>query len=327
MANSEDLDLSQLLRVLTAIKNGDLTARMPVDQTGVAGEVAAALNEILVGLSPHAATCLDCVDGSRQLNDSWLRLKRQAMQREFVATVSHELRTPIAAIQGFAATLRLGGLDDADNRLEFVRIIEKHADKLGWLVEDILTLNAMESGKLKPAPEEIALREFVERLVEGLSSIAARRQISVSVEIDESLRVVADQLHLSRILQNLLDKAIKYNVRSGAITIGAKREGRLVRLFVRDSGVGIAAHEIPLIFQPFYRSENAKAMQVRGSGLGLYIIKSIVEANGGEIWAQSELGKGTEFQFTLPEAGSKAEAAPPAPASGEANAQLAERPQ
>jgi PAS domain S-box-containing protein len=260
------------------------------------------------------------VSERRRAEETERLLAREAMQRDFVATVSHELRTPIAAIKGFAETLRLGGLEDAKNRLRFIKIIEKHADKLGWLVEDILTLNAMESGKLKPRAENLALKDFVERIIEGLTPIAARRSVTVAVDIDESLQAVADGHHAARIVQNLLDNAIKYNVRGGRITVTARDEGRLIHITVADTGIGIAAHDLPLIFQQFHRSEAAKATQVKGSGLGLYIIKSIVESNGGQIWAVSEAGKGSEFHFTLPSA---AAAPAPEPPAAEAAAQPA----
>jgi PAS domain S-box-containing protein len=229
-------------------------------------------------------------------------LARETMQRNFVATVSHELRTPIAAIKGFAETLRLGGLDDAKNRLRFIKIIEKHADKLGWLVEDILTLNAMESGKLKPQCETIPVREFTKRFIDSISPIAARRDVTITIDIDKDLEVTADPHHLTRILQNLIDNAIKYNVKGGNVRVEAALESKLVRVSVHDTGIGIPAHDVPLIFQQFHRSETAKALAIGGSGLGLYIIKSIVESNGGQIWAESTPGKGSTFHFTLPHA-------------------------
>ncbi len=240
------------------------------------------------------------VTARRLAEESGRLLAREAMQREFVATVSHELRTPIAAIKGFAETLRLGGLDDAKNRVRFIRIIEKHAEKLGWLVEDILTLNAIESGKLKPTPEDIPLRDFAERFVESIAPLADRRDVSVSVEIDPELRASADPHHANRILQNLVDNAIKYNVRGGSVRVEARAEGRHARISVVDTGMGIAPHDLPLIFQQFHRTETAKASAVGGNGLGLYIIKSIVESNGGQIWVESVLGKGSTFHFTLP---------------------------
>jgi PAS domain S-box-containing protein len=255
----------------------------------------------------------------RRAQDAERLMEREAMQRDFVSTISHELRTPIAAIKGFAETLRLGGMEDARNRLKFIRIIEKHADKLGWLVEDILTVNAMESGKLKPQAEQLALREIVDRVSEGLSALAVRRRVSIGVNVDAGLKVLADAQHVSRIVQNLIDNAIKYNVRGGRIDVDAVHEERLIRVTVRDTGIGIAAHELPLIFQQFHRSETAKAMPVRGSGLGLYIIRSIVESNGGQIWVQSEAGKGSQFHFTLPAV--LAESAP----APKADAQFAER--
>jgi PAS domain S-box-containing protein len=229
-------------------------------------------------------------------------LAREAMQRDFVATVSHELRTPIAAIKGFAETLRTGGLDDAKNRLRFIRIIEKHADKLGWLVEDILTLNALESGKLKPEPEPIALGESIERLVEGLGPLAARREVQMTVSVPKEASALADARHFSRIMHNLLDNSIKYNKRGGRVFVESRLEGNHHRVSLRDTGIGISGHDLPLIFQQFHRSETAKASAVGGNGLGLYIIKSLVESNGGQIWAESSPGEGSTFHFTVPAA-------------------------
>lgn len=290
-AADASLDQTQLLRVLAAVKKGDFSARMPEEKPGVAGKIAEALNE-LIELNRRAS----------QEDETDRLLAREAMQRDFVATVSHELRTPIAAIKGFAETLRLGGLDDPKNRLHFIRIIEKHADRLGWLVEDILTRNAIESGKLKPQPETLHLGRFAERLVANLLPLAARRGVDVGVSVPAQAAVIADPRHLGRILQNLLDNAIKYNVRGGKVSVTAGREGALFCVSVSDTGIGIPKHDLPLIFQQFHRSETAKAAAVGGNGLGLYIIKSLVESNGGKIWAESVQGRGSTFHFTVPAA-------------------------
>ena len=225
---------------------------------------------------------------------------REAMQRDFVATVSHELRTPIAAIRGFAETLRLGALEDRLNRIRFVKIIERHAEKLGGLVEDLLTVAALESGRIKPEPESIELNQFITGCVESIAPLAARKAVSIRIELDPAFRVTADQRHLAQIMQNLLDNAIKYNRRGGSVEIRGRKNGPNAVISVSDTGIGISPKDLPLLFQQFHRSANAKAHAIGGTGLGLYIIKNFVECNGGKIWAESRKEQGSTFYFTLP---------------------------
>lgn len=231
---------------------------------------------------------------------------REAMQRDFVATVSHELRTPIAAIRGFAETLRVGAMDDKVNRMRFVKIIEKHAEKLGGLVEDLLTVAALEAGRVKPEPELIDLPQFVAGCVESIAPLAARKAVDIRVSVEPNTRVSADQKHLAQIMQNLLDNAIKYNRRGGSVEVRGRRQGPNAVVSVSDTGIGISSRDLPLLFQQFHRSADAKAHSIGGTGLGLYIIKNFVECNGGKIWAESRRDQGSTFHFTLP-AGKPAE--------------------
>jgi signal transduction histidine kinase len=242
----------------------------------------------------------DATERKKAMEAERLR-ERDAMQRQFVATVSHELRTPIAAIKGFAETLRRGGLEDAKNRLGFIKIIESHADRLGWLVEDLLTLAELESGRSLPKPSRIELEPFIQQFVAGIAPLAAQKPCTVKVDVAKDAQVWADPAHLAQVLQNLLDNAIKYNKKGGAVKVECGSEpGGLLRVSVRDTGIGIPEADLPLIFQQFHRADGAKAMAVRGSGLGLYIIKSLVESNGGRIWAESVKDKGSAFHFTVP---------------------------
>lgn len=227
--------------------------------------------------------------------------EREALQRQLVATVSHELRTPIAAIKASAETMRRGGLVDANNRPRFIKIIENQADRLAWLVEDLLAVAELEAGKAQPEPRPIYLMEFVENFIREIAPLAARRSITISVDIPEKMELWIDQAHLGRILQNLLDNAIKYNRPGGSISIKARKfDSRNVQVSIHDSGIGIASEELSLIFEQFHRSVRAKEHSAKGTGLGLYIIKRIMESNGGRIWAESEHERGSTFHFTVP---------------------------
>ncbi|MBI4346883.1 MAG: response regulator [Elusimicrobia bacterium] len=225
--------------------------------------------------------------------------ERDRMQREFVANVSHELRTPIAAIKGFSETLRRGAIDDDRNRLRFVRTIETHADRLAALVEDLLTLAAIESGRDVPQPKVVELEAFTRELVLSMSPLSGRRRVGIDLQLVDA-RLFVDAKHLSQVLQNLVDNAIKYNRPGGRVRVEAVLERDAVRVAVKDSGIGIPPDELPHIFTRFHRSARAKELAIRGTGLGLHIVKHIVEANGGRVWAESVPEQGSTFYFTVP---------------------------
>ena len=227
--------------------------------------------------------------------------EREVMQRQMIATVSHELRTPIAAIKASAETLRLGGVADVKSRPRFLKIIENQADRLGGIIEDLLVGAEIESGKLKGEPRLIALRPFVQNFVKDIAPLAARKTVSIRVDVKDDVDVWMDEEHLSRILQNLLDNAIKYNKKRGSVRVEAGLIGDSeARISIEDTGIGIDEKELPLIFQQFYRTEKVRALAIKGTGLGLSILKTIVESNGGRIWAESVKEKGSTFHFTIP---------------------------
>jgi signal transduction histidine kinase len=225
-------------------------------------------------------------------------LERDQMQREFVANVSHELRTPIAAIKGFAETLRRGGLNDKRNRLGFVKIIEAHAERLHLLVEDLLVLSAIESGKFSAFPAPVNLRGFVSGYLESIAPLIDRKKSSLIVEVPEAIELWADPKHLAQVFQNLVDNALKYGKMEGTIAIRARLEGKSAHIEVADDGQGIKPEELPQLFTRFHRCQATKATQ--GWGLGLYIVRLLIEGAGGRIWAESEPGKGATFHFTVP---------------------------
>jgi two-component system, OmpR family, phosphate regulon sensor histidine kinase PhoR len=218
-----------------------------------------------------------------------------------IATVSHELRTPIAAIKASAETLRRGGADGPRESARFLGIIESHADRLSGIVENLLIDAEIESGKIDPKPVLVALRPFAERLVKDMAPLAERREVAIGVGVGADLSIWIDPEHLSRILHNLLDNAIKYSRRQGTVQIVASRSGENEALVsIVDAGIGIAPDDLPHIFQQFYRADKARALAIQGTGLGLSILKTLVEVNGGRIWAVSDSGKGSVFHFTVP---------------------------
>jgi len=160
-----------------------------------------------------------CLDVTERVQAEQVLRESEQTQREFVANVSHEFRTPVAAIKGFAETLRTGGLEDARQRGKFVRIIENHANRLQWLIEDLLTLSSLESGTVKLKPEPIVLRDFVDEYAMSVDSLVRKAGLTLTVDIAASARVMADQAHFLHALENLIGNAIKYNRKGGRVRV------------------------------------------------------------------------------------------------------------
>jgi len=242
--------------------------------------------------------CLDVTQ--RQRAEEVLR-ESERSQRDFVANVSHELRTPVAAIKGFAETLRRGGLEDGKNRLRFVKIIESHAERLGMLIENLLFMSAVDSGKVKLSCEPVSLSALLSDYIGSIESLTRRKRLSVSVSVEEDCVAFADKLHLLQVVENIFANAIKYGKPEGRIVATARGSGDAVVLSIGDDGIGIPKADLPRIFDRFFRVE--KGASPGNSGLGLYIAKRLVEAHSGRLWAESELGRGSTFHVELPAAG------------------------
>lgn len=235
----------------------------------------------------------------------------QQAQTEFVSTVSHELRTPLTSIKGFADTiLRAGDRLDSTQQRRYIGIIKDQADRLTRLVEDLLAVSRLESRRLQLTIRALDLEEAVNRVVRNLSDKAEYHQILQ--RIPQGLpQIWADGDRLEQILTNLIDNAIKYSPQDTTITVSARTiEGaqEMVEFSVTDQGAGIPPEKIPDIFTKFSRLDDPLVRQTEGTGLGLYITKSLVVALGGTIVVSSRAG-GTTFTVRLPAASLEQQAA------------------
>ena len=223
---------------------------------------------------------------------------RQKLHNQFLANVSHDLRTPITSIKGYAETLRQGGLDDMKHRLSFVRTIEKNAERLGVLVENLLDLTMIDGLKVEPHPSEISLAECLTDLALDFGPQARRKKVRILLDLPEALNVRADAGHLWQVLQNLISNAVKFSPFNGTITIRAHSEGRRIMIMVADEGPGIPSTDLELIFKRFHSQARGNKPR-EGTGLGLAIAKTLAELNGGTLTAHST-GQGALFSFSLP---------------------------
>jgi len=229
------------------------------------------------------------------------RIKQlESARKEFVANVSHELRTPLSLIKGYAETLLDGAKDNEDVCVRFLQTIDRNAERLKLLIEDLLTISELESGRVKMNLQPIPLRAMTDKVFADFKSRAEEKRVEL-INNAPDLRVRADTNRLEQVLGNLVDNAIKYGRMDGRVTVGgAAAPGGQVEMFVKDDGPGIPQEALERVFERFYRVDKARSREQGGTGLGLSIVKHIVQTHQGRVWARSEPGRGASFHFTLP---------------------------
>jgi len=235
------------------------------------------------------------------LHDITALRKLERIRRDFVANVSHEFRTPLTAIQGFAETLLGGAIDDPQNRERFLGIILEHSRRLARLTEDLLKLSQMDAEKLELEIRPVSVAQVVESCFETAQRRANDKELTLSLNLPSQLPdVAADSRRIQEVLQNLLDNATQYTLPGGKIVLSAEARNDEVIFTVADTGIGIPQADQPRIFERFYRVDVARSREAGGTGLGLSIARHLVEAHGGRIWVDSELGVGSKFHFSIP---------------------------
>ncbi len=285
---------------------GYLSVDDPVDRRLPSRETV----ETLEILATHAVVAIQNASLYERLNQSMAQLEDateraeelNALKSSFVSTVSHELRTPLTAIRAYVeALLENVGSTNVDMQRQFLAVIDEQSLKLRRLIDSILELSQLESGRYRMSREPFNLVEMIEEVVTMLRPMAEEKKITVRTESAAPEMIVeADRALLRRVLHNLGLNAVKFTHEGGTVTIRATTEGRVARLQVEDTGIGIAKEELERIFDKFYQIDSSLSREYPGVGLGLTVSKSIVEWHGGEILAESEPGVGSRFTVMLP---------------------------
>jgi signal transduction histidine kinase len=252
------------------------------------------------------------------MHDITREVEAERMKTEFIGTMSHELRTPMTAIKGFTQLLAMGGLGPVnDTQREFLNTIQNNAERMISMINDVLDITKIETGSIDMELRPIHLAESLSGVVSELQSLKESRQHTLEMSIPTGLPLVhADSSRLHQVLTNLLSNAFKYTPQGGEITIAARevslddlpehvrrqlsKDQEYVLVEIQDTGVGISDNELDLIFERFYRTENKLKIEAGGTGLGLSLVKPLIEVLGGNIWVESTLDEGSTFTFVLP---------------------------
>ena len=245
-------------------------------------------------------TTLEAFGRQRQAVEQLERLNRA--KSEFVSIVSHEFRTPLTGIQGFSEMMRDEDLSLEEMR-EYAGDINKDAQRLNRMINEMLDLDRMESGRMTMHPERMDLNAVVDDVADRVRPNAPNHTFTLDLQKDLP-QITADRDRMTQVVSNLLNNAVKYSPTGGRITVTTRLDGNELRLDVRDEGLGIPPDAIETIFERYSRVDSVATKDIPGTGLGLPIVRQIVQLHGWKVWAESELGRGSVFHVTLPLAGS-----------------------
>jgi two-component system sensor histidine kinase BaeS len=262
---------------------GDLSARAPEMGGDEVAAVAAAFNRMASDLAARQAQLVEADRARRQL----------------LADVSHELMTPLTAIRGYAETLGLPQfVPQSKEGQRAVKVIHEEGERIERLVKDLLDLARFEAGGISLALENVDVDEIFERVSERHAQAAQDKSVAIVIDPHDDIRMVGDPHRLEQAVQNLASNALRHTPPGGTIRLGAARDNGTVKITVADNGVGIPAEHLPHVFDRFYKADQSRSQA--GSGLGLSIVKAIIERHGGSVSVRSERGGGTVFTLVLP---------------------------
>lgn len=223
------------------------------------------------------------------------------MKTEFVSIASHQLRTPLSAIRWTLNLISDGRITNPTDMATYLGLVKENNERMIRLVNDLLDVSRVEMGRMAFSPKQTNIYVLIEKIINASAPFAQANNVTLSMEAPSTLpNVLTDPDKISLTIQNLVDNAIKYTKEKGDVKVSMEADKNFVTVSIKDKGVGIPALQQKHIFKKFFRSDNVMKNQTVGTGLGLFIARSIVEGNKGKIWFESKEGEGTTFFFTLP---------------------------
>ena len=234
--------------------------------------------------------------------DVTAEVEAKRAEAELISTVSHELRTPMTSIKGYVELLLMGAVGDVtDDQQHFLSIIKSNTDRLTKLLNDLLDISRMESGRIALSPKVMRIDGVASQVVVAMEGRAEEKGLALRSEVPPGLpEIIADPDRVAQILTNLIANACNYTLSGGEIVVSATAQDDMVHVSVSDTGIGIAEEDRAKVFQRYFRVDDTVVQDAPGAGLGLSIVQALVEMHGGQVWIESELGKGSTFSFSLP---------------------------
>lgn len=275
MENARHNLMGEAIEAMERIARGDFSVFLPVDEHNPFSEIAESVNKM-----------------ARELGTM------ESLRQDFISNVSHELQSPLTSISGFAALLRSDSLTPVQ-RTHYIDVIETEARRLSKLSENLLRLSSLESSAQPLNPSSFLLDEQIRNAALMLEPQWTAKNLELSLSLDR-LEYIGDEGLLTQVWVNLLHNAIKFTPRGGAVTVTLTNAGKEAVCTVADTGVGFSEEDRLHLFERFYKADKSRDRALGGSGLGLSIVKKIVELHGGAVSAQSEPGRGSAFTVTLP---------------------------
>ncbi|ACV24467.1 cache domain-containing protein [Methanocaldococcus fervens] len=280
------------------ISSGNYNIHVDVSSDDEIGELAKAFNKMAEDIRKSHE---ELKRHTKELKESYEKLKEiDKLKSEIISIVSHELRTPLTSIKGYVELVLDGLMGELNsNQRRCLEIANNNIDRLKRLIDDMLDLSKIESGTIKFDIKDVKIKDMVVDVLNSLGPQIKEKNIEIKCEIEENLTAKVDKDRITQVLINLIENAIKFSPVKGVIEIHAFRDNNYAHIIIKDYGPGIPKKDLDKIFDKFYQV-NFPKIKKDGAGLGLAICKSIIEAHGGKIWVESELGKGTSFHVLLP---------------------------
>lgn len=283
--------ISKINPIYKTIYNLNIKDEEIIDDIGNRDMVSTIQNDVLIWARKKTRE----IDRLREL---------EKYRKEFLGNVSHELKTPIFNIQGYISTLLEGGLDDPEINIEYLKRADKSLNRLISIVNDLESISKLESGELKLNFQKTNIVSIVAESFEIHETIAREKNITLKFagKFDKPLMVIADPKLILEAINNLIANSIKYGKENGTTTVNFIDIGEHLLVEIQDNGIGIAEHDLPRIFERFYRTDKSRSRDMGGTGLGLSIVKHVLEAHNQTINVSSKLDEGSMFSFTLKKA-------------------------
>ncbi len=267
------------------LAGGDLATRIPVNGTDEVASLAATFNQM-----------------AGQLQEAAEKQKEvERLRSDLIAWVGHDLQTPLASMRAILEALADGMVDDPEAVQRYLKTAQRDIRSLSLLIDDLFQMAQIDAGGLQLDLSQNSLSDLISDTLESFSELAARQGIRLEGAVEPEVDPVCmDAARIGRVLNNLVGNALRHTNAQGRVNVTARRTGQRVEVVVSDSGEGIQPQDLPHLFEQFYRGEKSRSRATGGAGLGLAISRGIIQAHGGEIRVESELGQGTRFIFSLP---------------------------